>query len=119
MYRLFKTPNQTKHYKARLLVTETHTFFDCKHKFVFQHLHGWVRRQINAVETSVGLGQLIDLTALFDCEAAWAIATLQVLETVHRNTRRAGRKLKQTRALLSRPLLYALPEPLHLSLIHI
>lgn len=58
------------------------------------------------------LRQLIRLTRLLNRKPSRSITSLQILESIHRNPRRARRKLQQARLLLRIPATNALPEVL-------
>ena len=51
----------------------------------------------DTVETRVTLGQLSNLSSLFDRESPRSIRSLQILEPVDRDTRCSGGELQQTR----------------------
>ena len=55
---------------------------------------------------------MIRLASLFNCESSRPITTLQILETIDRNTRGTSRELQETRLLLGIPAANAFPEVL-------
>jgi hypothetical protein len=60
----------------------------------------------------MALGQLIRLTRLLNRKPSWPIRSLKILEPIHRNPRRARRKLQQARLLLRVPGANTFPEVL-------
>jgi hypothetical protein len=58
------------------------------------------------------LWQLVGLTSLFNRKPPRSVATLQILETIDRNTRSTRGELQQTRLLLGIPAADTLPEVL-------
>lgn len=73
------------------------------------HLEAGVRGKIKPVEARMTLGELSRLARLLEREASWSVRTLQVLEAVDGDPRRAGDELEQTTLLLRRPRLDRLP----------
>jgi hypothetical protein len=58
------------------------------------------------------LGQRIDLSSFLNCKASWPVRTLQIFESVDRNSAGARGKLKQSRFLFGIPSADDLPETL-------
>lgn len=96
--------------KLARCLTDTSDSRNCQ--LLFEDIVRLVSRQVDTVETSVTLGELSELASLFDCEAAWTIGALEILEAVDGDTRCSGGELKQTRLALRGPATNALPEPL-------
>lgn len=71
-----------------------------------------VRWQINTVEARMRLRQLARVAGFLDGETARSVGSLQILEAVDRDTRRARSKLQEARFALRWPASDALPEPL-------
>jgi hypothetical protein len=86
---------------------------------VLQRVVVFVRREIDPIEACVALGQLARVTCLLDREPPRAVRTLEVLEAVDRDTRRACRELQQAGLALGRPAPDALPEPLDHLVVHL
>lgn len=71
-----------------------------------------VRWQIDTVEARMRLRQLARVAGFLDGETARSVGSLQILEAVDRDTRRARGKLQEARFALRWPASDALPEPL-------
>lgn len=86
-----------------LLLPKTDRLLDRPRELLLQRVVALVRRQVEAVEARVGLGQLALLAGLLDREAAGPVGPLQVLEAVDGDARGAGRELQEARFLLCVP----------------
>jgi len=84
-------------------LAEPDSFLDGPHKLLRQRIKALVWRQVQSVETSVRLGQLVLLSRLFNRESSRPIWTLEILETVDRNSRGASSELQKPRLLLCVP----------------
>ena len=86
-----------------LLLSESHRLLDRPGQLLLQRVVRLVRRQIQPVEARVTLRQRRLVLCLFDREASRAVAALQVLESVHGDTRGTRGELQKTRLLFRVP----------------
>ena len=70
-----------------------------------------IRRQVDPIEARMTLRELTLLTRLLNRESPRPIGSLQVFETINRNSRRARRELQEARFLLCVPAADALQFP--------
>jgi hypothetical protein len=88
---------------ALLLLSEADRLLDSPGELLCELVERLVRRQIQAVEARMRLGELRLFARLLDREATGSVGTLEIFETVDGDTRSTSGELQEARLLLGVP----------------